>query len=105
MPCWRRRWRARLDWLSCSCCCRFSTWAAGSIRPEGRMLKPADFPERLTLQRALFQAAMLALLMVLSLSLYLAVLKWRGPAVVWVTRTEWDRLLPFQPIWVWVYLI
>ena len=67
------------------------------------MLQPADEPRRLA--RAVRQAAVLALLMLLSLSSYLAVLKWRGDAAVWVTRTAWDRHIPFRPEWVWVYLL
>ena len=67
------------------------------------MLQPADVPRRLA--RAVRQAAVLALLMLLSLSSYLAVLKWRGDAAVWVTRTAWDRHIPFRPEWVWVYLL
>ncbi len=40
-----------------------------------------------------------------SLGCYLLVLKWRGPHARWTTWTPLDELLPFQPSWVWVYLI
>jgi membrane-associated phospholipid phosphatase len=60
-----------------------------------------------TLARGIRQTVLLAVIMVASLSLYLVVLKWRGPAgsdhVTYVQ--EWDELIPFQPEWVWVYLI
>jgi hypothetical protein len=55
--------------------------------------------------RGIRQAVLLAALMGLSLSGYLLVLKWRGPAAVLVTQTAWDRSIPFRPAWVWAYLI
>jgi membrane-associated phospholipid phosphatase len=47
----------------------------------------------------------LALFFAVSLSLYLVVLRLRGPAVAFVTWTEWDRLFPFTPWWTWLYLL
>jgi membrane-associated phospholipid phosphatase len=49
--------------------------------------------------------AFLALFFLASLSLYLAVLKLRGPAAAYTTWTEWDRAFPFAPWWTWIYLI
>jgi membrane-associated phospholipid phosphatase len=39
------------------------------------------------------------------LSLYLTVLKLRGPASTTDTRIEWDRAFPFTPWWTWPYLL
>jgi hypothetical protein len=64
------------------------------MRPEGR-----PWRERLS------QAGVLTALMLTSLGLYLTVLKWRGPAAALKTQTSWDRLIPFWPSWVLVYLI
>jgi hypothetical protein len=61
--------------------------------------------EALSAGRFLRQAIILTVVMLLSLSLYLTVLKWRGPAALWTTQTPWDEMIPFQPRWVWVYLI
>lgn len=58
-----------------------------------------------TLARFIFQAATLAAIMAVSLSLYLIVLKWRGPAAALSTHTSWDEYVPFRPAWVWVYLL
>jgi membrane-associated phospholipid phosphatase len=58
-----------------------------------------------TLMGVLRQAATLAIIMVLSLSGYLTVLKWRGPRAAIETQTGWDRQIPFSPVWVWVYLV
>src|SRR5690349_3911877 len=69
------------------------------------MGRQAESPPRHPLKRAVFQAALLAVIMLLSLSAYLVVLWWRGPAARIVTQTAWDRAIPFQPAWVWVYLI
>jgi hypothetical protein len=63
------------------------------MRPEARPVR-----ERLT------QAAVLTVLMLTSLGLYLTVLKWRGPAAALKTQTALDRLIPFWPGWVVVYL-
>lgn len=57
------------------------------------------------LSQAIRQALLLAVVIGVSLLLYLTVLKWRGPSHVWVTQTEWDRRIPFIPAWVWVYLL
>jgi hypothetical protein len=42
--------------------------------------------------------------MLLSLGMYLAILKWRGPVAALTTWTSWDAGIPFRPSWVWVYL-
>ncbi len=41
----------------------------------------------------------------LAFACYYAVLKWRGPAATLTTQTEWDRHIPFWPVWIYVYLI
>jgi hypothetical protein len=69
------------------------------------MGSPTAPATRRTLRGAVRQAVLLALLMAASLGLYLAVLWWRGPHAVIVTQTAWDRLIPFRPGWVWVYLL
>jgi hypothetical protein len=61
--------------------------------------------ERPTLATALWQAVVLAAIMLGSLGGYLLVLKWRGPDARFVTYTTWDDAIPFLPSWVWVYLI
>jgi membrane-associated phospholipid phosphatase len=80
------------------------------------MLQPISSPntarpqatsdEPLTWRRFLWQALGLGALMFASLGMYLAVLNWRGHAgkdnVTWV---EWDEVVPYQPGWVWTYLI
>jgi membrane-associated phospholipid phosphatase len=43
--------------------------------------------------------------MIISLSGYLLVLKWRGGDARFITHTDLDEIVPFQPGWVWVYLI
>jgi membrane-associated phospholipid phosphatase len=59
-----------------------------------------------TLKRAVGQALGLAALMIASLGGYLAILKWRGWAGYdHITWTPWDEVVPFQPGWVWAYLI
>jgi membrane-associated phospholipid phosphatase len=55
-------------------------------------------------RRRLAQALIGTFILVAGLGSYLAVLKWRGPAGVIITQTEWDRLIPFQPTWLWLYL-
>jgi membrane-associated phospholipid phosphatase len=40
-----------------------------------------------------------------SLTFYLLVLKWRGPAAHVTTQTRWDLAIPFCPEWVWLYLL
>src|SRR5262249_13649192 len=55
------------------------------------------------LRRRLLQALVGTLIIVAGLASYLLILKWRGPAVVSYTRTEWDRLFPFQPSWLYFY--
>src|SRR6266508_3257073 len=47
----------------------------------------------------------LSLFFSMSLSLYLTVLRLRGPAVAFRTRIAWDAAFPFTPLWVWVYLL
>jgi hypothetical protein len=58
-----------------------------------------------TLARAIWQAVVVGIIMFSSLGCYLVVLKWRGPDARFVTYTSWDDIIPFQPGWVWVYLI
>lgn len=69
------------------------------------MGSPTDARNRRTLRGVIRQAILLAVLMAASLGLYLAVLWWRGPDARIVTQTAWDRLIPFYPSWVWVYLL
>jgi membrane-associated phospholipid phosphatase len=57
------------------------------------------------LARGLRQAVLLAAVMFASLGLYLVVLKWRGSDAGLVTYTPVDEIIPFQPAWVWLYLI
>jgi membrane-associated phospholipid phosphatase len=70
-------------------------------------MPPPEKQEAWTLARGLRQAVVVAVIMFSSLGLYLAVLKWRG----WegkdhVTYVEsLDEVFPFNPAWVWVYLI
>ena len=67
---------------------------------------PGPEAERRTLRRAFGQALGLGALTFAALGLYLIVLKWRGHlGSEHITWTEWDALVPFQPAWVWVYLI
>jgi hypothetical protein len=55
------------------------------------------------LGRRLLQGLLGSLIILAGLGSYLLVLKWRGPASVATTQTEWDRLIPFQPAWLYVY--
>jgi PAP2 superfamily len=66
---------------------------------------PDDKGTRPPLARGLIQAVVLTAIMFASLGLYLFVLKWRGPAAVVTTWLPWDELVPFDPEWVWVYLL
>jgi len=59
----------------------------------------------LTWSRFLRQALGLAAIMVTSLGGYLLVLKWRGGAARYCTHLAWDDWFPFEPAWVWVYLL
>jgi hypothetical protein len=67
--------------------------------------EPEKYATRRSLRSRVSQALGLTLIMLLSLSGYLAVLKWRGPRAAVATQTPWDRAIPFWPAWVWVYLI
>jgi membrane-associated phospholipid phosphatase len=68
--------------------------------------RPIEAGERRTLKRAVLQALGLGALTFAALGLYVIVLKWRGPeGYNHLTWTAWDDLIPFQPAWVWVYLI
>src|SRR2546425_2586026 len=58
-----------------------------------------------TLRRFLTQAVTLAAIMMSSLGCYLLVLYWRGKDAQLVTHIAWDDVVPFQPAWVWAYLI
>jgi hypothetical protein len=57
-----------------------------------------------TLRQRLLQAVLGSAIIVAGLGSYLAVLKWRGSAGAIVTQTAWDRAIPFQPGWLYVYL-
>ena len=59
----------------------------------------------LTWARFARQALGLAVVMISSLGCYLLVLKWRGGEPRFVTHTAWDDWIPFEPSWVWVYLL
>jgi membrane-associated phospholipid phosphatase len=54
---------------------------------------------------SLRQVIIVAIVMLTSLGGYLLVLKWRGDDAVFITKTNLDDVIPFQPAWVWVYLI
>jgi hypothetical protein len=69
------------------------------------MAAPTPYADARTLPRFLRQAFILAGMMLGSLALYLAVLKWRGPAATVTTRTAWDDAIPYRPGWVWAYLL
>jgi membrane-associated phospholipid phosphatase len=60
-----------------------------------------------TFARGARQAVLIAVIMFSALGLYLTVLKWRGPAghdhITYVPAV--DDLFPFEPAWVWAYLI
>ena len=43
--------------------------------------------------------------MMTALGGYLLVLNWRGGDAVFITKVPLDDVIPFQPAWVWVYLI
>jgi hypothetical protein len=61
----------------------------------------ADSPSN---RQRVVQALLGSILIIAGLSGYMVVLKWRGPAVVTFTQTAWDRLIPFQPAWLYVYV-
>lgn len=65
---------------------------------------PGTLPEK-PWRRVARQALILALLMFSSLGGYLLVLKWRGHEPVYITWTPADEWFPFQPTWVWVYML
>jgi hypothetical protein len=67
------------------------------------MSRPAESP--LTWARFSRQALGLALVMMSSLGCYLIVLKWRGGSPRFYTHLDWDDWFPFEPPWVWVYLL
>jgi hypothetical protein len=56
-------------------------------------------------RQRLAQSLLGSLTIVAGLGCYLAVLKWRGAAAVLNTQTAWDRLIPFQPAWLYIYLV
>jgi hypothetical protein len=60
---------------------------------------------KFTWSRFFRQALGLAFVMMTSLGCYLLVLKWRGNDAVWCTYLPWDEWFPYQPAWVWVYLL
>src|SRR5438105_3814233 len=97
MLCWLPRLPGcGVCWCYC-CSCRRYIWAAGFIRRDS--MGNHSFPIR----RRLLQGLLGSFIIVVGLGGYLAVLKWRGPAVAAYTQTEWDRLIPFQPAWLYVY--
>jgi membrane-associated phospholipid phosphatase len=55
--------------------------------------------------RGIWQALIVGVLMLTSLAGYLLVLNWRGRDARIITSTSWDDWIPFQPAWVWVYLL
>lgn len=67
------------------------------------MSKPSE--PSLTWARFVRQALGLALIMLSALGCYLAVLKWRGGDARWITHTPVDDCLPYEPGWVWIYLL
>jgi hypothetical protein len=67
------------------------------------MTTPAEPP--LNWSRFFRQAFGLAVIMMSSLGCYLIVLKWRGGEACLQTYTAWDEWFPFEPAWVWIYLL
>src|SRR5262249_29216548 len=61
--------------------------------------------EARTLRGAVRQILLLTLIMLASLGGYLLVLWTRGPEARISTFLPLDDLVPFEPAWVWVYLI
>lgn len=61
-------------------------------------------PERRPWLARLVQATAGTAVTFAGLFAYLAVLRWRGPAASLTTQTQWDRLIPFSPLWIWVYM-
>jgi membrane-associated phospholipid phosphatase len=70
-------------------------------------LSPPDNTPRevWTWRRGVWQAVALAVIMFSSLGGYLLVLYWRGADARLTTWTALDEWIPFQPAWVWAYLI
>lgn len=58
-----------------------------------------------TWSRVFRQGVILAALMFSSLGCYLLVLRWRGHDARFITWTPLDEWIPFQPAWVWVYML
>src|SRR5262249_457580 len=54
---------------------------------------------------SIWQTVIVAIVMMTALSGYLLVLNWRGGDAVFITKIPLDDVIPFQPAWVWVYLI
>jgi len=76
------------------------------LGPVNTMEKPPALDDERTLARGIRQGILLAVIMMSALGGYLAVLYWRGhDGKDRVTHTAWDEFFPFQPGWVWVYLI
>jgi membrane-associated phospholipid phosphatase len=73
--------------------------------PQSKIENRKSKIEERSLAGGVRQALALAGIMLGSLSLYLVVLKWRGPAARLTTHLPPDDWLPFRPEWVWVYLI
>jgi membrane-associated phospholipid phosphatase len=55
-------------------------------------------------RQRLNQGLLGSLLVGLALGGYLLVLKWRGPSEALITQTAWDREIPFEPRWMYVYV-
>ncbi len=74
---------------------------AGSKQPNALFTE-----DRRTLAGGIRQGVLLAVIMVFSLGGYLTVLYWRGhDGKERVTHVCWDDWIPFEPAWVWVYMI
>lgn len=69
------------------------------------MPEPSPLPSRFVWSRVWKQAVILAVLMFSSLGCYLIVLKWTGHNPKFITWTPVDEWIPFQPAWVWVYML
>lgn len=66
---------------------------------------PIFDPNARTWKGAIRQVIVLTVIMLASLGGYLLVLKTRGPAALVTTYMPLDEMVPFEPAWVWVYLI
>lgn len=69
------------------------------------MNPPFTDPNARTLKGALKQIVVLTAIMLASLGGYLLVLKTRGQDAVITTYLPLDDVIPYEPAWVWAYLI